>query len=130
MKYISILLVLSAVAASAGNTGTISGIVSDMNGRPVNGALVVIKGANLFTMSNADGYFAIMGVPVGYYTVNASRVGYSEMTLTNVRVIADTRTNVNYTLGVVGMLYIKSVSPLIRMNKTRTEYIYEADDFK
>ena len=57
MKYVILLLILSAVAASAGNTGSISGLVTDINGNPVNGALVAVKGVNLFAMSNEDGYY-------------------------------------------------------------------------
>lgn len=131
MKYIIVTFVLLAVAASAGNTGTISGFVTDINGNPINGALITVKGVNRFITSNADGYFVLNGVPAGYYDVLADRIGYGGMLVLGVRVIADTRTNVAFTLdvGCGGPVYIRAEESQIRMNKTRTEYIYEAADF-
>jgi hypothetical protein len=80
--------------------GTISGFVTDYLGRPVNGALVVVKGANRFGITNADGYYAISPVPVGTFAVKVSRIGYVEETESDVKVIEGRRTTANFTLGI------------------------------
>jgi hypothetical protein len=80
--------------------GIISGLVTDHLGRPVNGALVIVKGANRFATTNADGYYVITPVPVGIFEVKASRLGYGELKKAGVKVVAGLRTNVNFTLGV------------------------------
>ncbi|MCP4229664.1 MAG: TonB-dependent receptor, partial [bacterium] len=120
--YVLLLVMALSVTANAGNTGYVSGLVTDQNGGAVNGALVVVKGANMFAMSNADGYFVINGVPVGFYDVNASRVGYNEMTVSNVRVMADLRTNVSFTIQAEssGEVRITAEDPEIDMNITYT----------
>ncbi len=120
--YVLLLIMALSVTAFAGNTGFVSGLVTDQNGAAVNGALVVVKGANLFAMTNADGYYVINGVPVGTYTVNASRVGYSEMSVSDVRVMADLRNNVGFTLVAEssGLTTIRAEDPLIDVNITYT----------
>lgn len=80
--------------------GTISGFVTDYLGRPVNGALVVVKGANQFVTTNAKGYYAISLVPAGTFEVKAYCLGYVEETESDVKVIDGRRTTVNFTLGI------------------------------
>ena len=110
----ALVMSLFAGVAFAGNTGIISGLVTDENGKGVSGALVVVKGANMFATTNADGYYVINGVPVGYFDVKASRVGYSEMTYEGVKVVADLRTNVSFHIEtqITGKTYIQAEKPL------------------
>jgi len=82
------LVALTASIAGAVDTGTISGLVMDQDGQPVNGALVVVKGANRFTTTNADGYYVITPIPVGAFDVKASRIGFDEQVKSGVKVIA------------------------------------------
>jgi len=79
--------------------GTISGLVTDHLGRPVNGALVVVKEADQFAMTNAKGYYAISLVPVGIFEVKVSRLGYGDEKKSDVKVIDGRRTTANFTLG-------------------------------
>lgn len=80
--------------------GTISGFVTDNLDRPLAGAVIVVKGANRFATTNADGFYVISLVPVGIFEVKASRLGYAEEKKTDVKVFADWRTTVNFTLGI------------------------------
>lgn len=106
--------------AYAADTGTVSGLVTDQNGQPVSGALVVVKGTNRFATTSADGYYVISPVPVGVFDVKASRVGYGEEVVSGVKVIAGLRTNVSFQLRAeaAGTTVIKSEEPLIRFNAT------------
>lgn len=54
----------------------------------------------MFAITDADGYYVIMGVPPGKYYVTASRVGYGEITTRNVIVTADKRTRLDFTFYV------------------------------
>ncbi|UCE26520.1 MAG: carboxypeptidase regulatory-like domain-containing protein, partial [Candidatus Coatesbacteria bacterium] len=103
-------------------SGIVSGLVTDENGKGVSGALVVVKGANMFATTNADGYYVVNGVPAGYFDVKASRVGYSEMVQTGVKVVAGLRTNVSFQLQsqVTGTHVIGASPPLIEFKETMT----------
>jgi hypothetical protein len=79
-------------------TGVITGVVTDENGNPVSGALVVVKAANMFATTNADGYYKIEGVPVGSFDIKAARVGHSEMTLSGVIIIGGQTINASFIL--------------------------------
>jgi hypothetical protein len=97
-----ILLLTSALAAAAGasnKTGTVYGLVVDGYGDPVPGALVVIKGANRFATTNAEGYYVISPVPVGTFEITASRIGFDDATKEDVKVSAAYYTTVNFVLG-------------------------------
>jgi outer membrane receptor protein involved in Fe transport len=128
----AVVLACAAGLASAADNGTLSGLVTDQNGQPVAGALVVVKGANRFATTNADGYYVISPVPVGTFEVKASRVGYGEQIRSNVKVIAGLRTNASFQLQSTsaGTTYIVSEEPLIKMNQTYTESIVGSEDIK
>jgi len=116
--------------ANAADTGTVSGLVTDQNGQPVSGALVVVKGSSRFATTSADGYYVISPVPVGSFDVKASRVGYSEEVRTGVKVIAGLRSNVSFQLQAeaAGTTYIPSEEPLIRFNETDRKVIIGSEE--
>jgi outer membrane receptor protein involved in Fe transport len=126
------LVALTAGIAGAVDTGTISGLVMDQDGQPVNGALVVVKGANRFTTTNADGYYVITPIPVGAFDVKASRIGFDEQVKSGVKVIAGLRTNLSFQLrsGVTGVTVIPAEKPLIEFNRTDTESVIGADQIE
>jgi len=91
-------MALTAAAAGAAETGAISGFVMDEDGQLLGGALVVVRGANRFATTNANGYYVVTPVPVGTFEVTASRVGYDEQVKSGVKVIAGLRTNLSFRL--------------------------------
>lgn len=120
------LILLAANVAGAADTGTISGLVTGQNGEPLSGVFVVVKGAQRYATSNADGYYVITPVPVGIFEVKASRIGYNEQVRMGVKVIAGLRTNTSFQLqsgGATGTVYIQSEDPLIKWTETYTESI-------
>src|SRR5439155_4237833 len=66
---------VSAVAQA--QQGTITGRVTDQaNGQPLVGARVTVVGTSLVTQTNAEGRYAVSGVPGGQVTLRASAVGF------------------------------------------------------
>jgi hypothetical protein len=66
-------IVLSFALASAQATAALTGNVS-AGGTPVAGAAVTVRGSNLTlrTTTNAQGHFALAGVPIGTYSVDVT----------------------------------------------------------
>jgi outer membrane cobalamin receptor len=89
-----------AVQALAGTTGIISGVVSDQaKGTRLSGANIVVKGLNLTTVTDANGYYSITNVPPGTYQVTASIVGYQDMSRSEIQVIMDATATAGFALS-------------------------------
>lgn len=61
--------------------GAVEGTVSDLSGNPVTGASVTLnddEGNGTSAVSDADGGFAITGLPYGSYTLISGKAGYTE----------------------------------------------------
>lgn len=58
------------------STSTISGMVSDAAGDPLQDALVTIDGTSLETQTAADGSYQLPAIPYGTYTFQAELFGY------------------------------------------------------
>ena len=76
---LSLALLVTATAAFAGETGSISGVVKDGSGLPVPGAMVKVSGpqmpAGYTTVSRANGSYAFPKLIPGAYTVEAELKG-------------------------------------------------------
>ncbi|MBI5020155.1 MAG: TonB-dependent receptor [Ignavibacteriales bacterium] len=97
--YIAILfLIITAISASyAGNTGKITGKITDaMSGEPVIGANVSVMGTPRGAVTDFDGKYTIIGVPIGNYSVKASHVNYASVEVKDVKVGADETTPLNF----------------------------------
>lgn len=77
-------------------TGTIKGIVTTVDGKPVAHASVVLKGSSLGTQSNEAGTFILSQVKTGQYSLIASYDGLT--TVKQVAVSADTTTEIKIAL--------------------------------
>src|SRR6266581_1841222 len=70
-------LVGAVTRAGRAQQGTITGRVTDQaNGQPLVGARVTVVGTSLVTQTNAEGRYAVSGVPGGQVTLRASAVGF------------------------------------------------------
>ncbi len=84
----------------AQNTGKIYGVVTDADtGDTLPGASVVVTGTSLGTITDVDGKYFIIGVPVGAYDVQASFVGYQTATRAGVDVSTGYSQEVNFSLA-------------------------------
>jgi len=100
-------LVLLAVALGAAggvaipsDTGTIAGTVCDSKGQPLTGAKVTLFGTPLSGTTDADGEYAISGVPVAAprYILIAEKEGYLTAQMGNIDVQPGMTTAVDFTL--------------------------------
>ena len=62
-----------------GQTGTIQGLIMDQNGIYVPGANVSIEAIRKGDITDFDGKFIILGVPVGEQLLKVSYIGYKDI---------------------------------------------------
>ena len=79
--------------------GTISGLVTDEQGNPIEGALVVTKGSNRFATSDVDGYYKIWGIPEGIYEVKASFINHTEQKRPDIKILPGINTVLSFVLN-------------------------------
>ncbi|WP_347158984.1 TonB-dependent receptor [Pontibacter chitinilyticus] len=98
MRLLFILALLFPILTLA-QTGVITGSVRDRNTQePLVGVSVVLAGAQLGALSDAQGDFRIERVPVGSFTVQASYVGYQTLSKFNVSITAGNMQILNFEL--------------------------------
>lgn len=91
---------LGVASASAQQTGSITGTITDKSGgQTLNGVQVSVDGTNRGALTDGRGRYTITGVPVGTHTVRATFIGYRTETA-QVVVAAGQAATVNFTLGV------------------------------
>ncbi len=107
-----LLLLATPVLVQAQNTGKLSGRILDgSTGEPLPGANVLLLGTQLGTITDVEGNYFIIGVPVGEYDVQASFVGFQPQTVQNVEINAGYTRELNFTL-----------SPGVELNEIVVEY--------
>ena len=81
LKFCATLVLLLMVPLTVlGQSGTITGQVTDSNGDVLPGANVVIQDLTLGSSTNNNGEYTIDSVPVGTHTVEASFIGFLPVT--------------------------------------------------
>ena len=94
--WLTVFLLCSMNPVFAGETGKISGRVTDATtGEPLPGVNVVLTGTIQGGVTDEDGYYVILKVAPGSYTVQASIIGYARVSVQEVRVQVDRTTNVD-----------------------------------
>ena len=89
-------LLFCATAVFAQTAGKIEGIARDKDtGGPLRGVQVLIDGTRLGNVTNDDGYYFILNVPVGLRTVKFAYTGYKPVSVVDVRVLAGNTITVN-----------------------------------
>ncbi|RMA64352.1 iron complex outermembrane receptor protein [Ulvibacter antarcticus] len=91
-------MLIATFGANAQETGTINGLVTDVNGLPLSGATVSIKFLNKGTMTDFDGAYTIENVEVGTYDVTFSYVGH-ETSTKSISVLEGKTTQLNSSLN-------------------------------
>ncbi len=127
-----VLMLLAAPAlAFAQNTGKIAGVVTDAGtGDPLPGAQVILVGTTLGTITDVDGNYFVIGVPVGAYNVQARFVGYQESTVSGVQVSTGYTQEINFALaeGVnLGEIVVEYERPLIQKDAVGVPKIVSAE---
>ncbi len=124
---IIVILYLLAFALFAGNTGKISGVVTDKNtGEPLAGVNVVVKGKPLGAATDQNGFYYILQIPPGVYTLEFSYIGYRTVNVTNVKVHVDLTTHISVKMEPVVLNESKPITvvaerPIIQKDITSTK---------
>ena len=92
----------TAVAVSA-QTGTVSGVITaQTTGQPLSNVQVFIEDLNIGSLSQANGRYLLIAVPVGTYELGLSSIGYGSQTV-QVTVSAEQITQLNFELSSVAL---------------------------
>ena len=101
VRAIVLLLLVALPELAHAQRGKLTGVVTDAStGAPIDGAQIVIEGTGLGTLTQENGRYFILNVPVGTYTVTARRIGYQTAQRNNVLVAIDVTTSANFGLQV------------------------------
>lgn len=120
--------------ALAGTTGKLSGRVLDQKKQPLSGANVAIPAARLGAISDAEGRFAVIGVPAGTYEVKVNLLGYGPVAVEDVRISADNTTALDIGLTEAPVLMkevvVSAQRPVVDLKLTSTISTVSREDLK
>ncbi|OGF01016.1 MAG: hypothetical protein A2509_04435 [Candidatus Edwardsbacteria bacterium RIFOXYD12_FULL_50_11] len=104
MRYLAMLagfLITISGTAQAGNTGKISGQITDAgNGLPLFGAVVSVPGTSIGGFTDDQGRYFLINIPPGSYSIRVNMTGYSPVTVIDVKCTQDITTKLNLKLKV------------------------------
>ena len=132
----SILLLFLTGTVFGAVTGKITGTITDAaNGQPMVGVTIAVQGTNWGAVTDADGRYSILNVPVGTYTIVLTAVGYAKLEISNVAVHADLATYESHTmtsqvqeLGTT--IKVVSETPLVIADKTTSVNIVSKQELQ
>ncbi len=125
--------IVSAVAAYAADTGTISGTVFDRNGQPVAGAVVTLSGDGLPASRSAqtgdNGFYQFQYLTSGQYaiTVESAGVGKSAARQAVVDVGKDTQVDLIVGVNVAEGVTVQAVSPVVDVRSSEVAFNFKAE---
>ena len=139
-KFVTITLALVCALfvsmAWGATTGKITGVVTDaQTGEPLIGVTVSVVGTNLGAITDEDGKYTIMNVPVGDYTVRYTAVGFAELEVSNVHVSADLATYQDNELSSKATdlgktIRVTAEAPMVIKDKTTTINIVSGEELQ
>ncbi|MFA6456258.1 MAG: carboxypeptidase-like regulatory domain-containing protein [Bacteroidota bacterium] len=125
---ILIATLLLSLLGVAGNTGKISGRVTDKStGEPLISANVIVKELKVGASTDLNGDYFILNVPPGTYTLSASLVGYETVNSSHVLVMIDRTTAKTFALDATVIegkeVNIIAERPILEKDNTSSEQI-------
>lgn len=132
LAIVAMCVLLTASLALAGTTGKITGRVTDREtGELIPGAAVTATGTVLGALTDPEGRFFILSVPVGTYVIKAQLVGYAPSEVANVRVSVDLTTTVDFEMSSqaveIGTIRVQAERPLIIPDQTSSLRIVDRE---
>lgn len=130
------MLLFAAVVATAGTTGKISGVVTDKEtGEPLPGVAVSIVGMTIGSLTDVDGNYDILNVPVGDYSLKAQLVGYNSVEATDLAVHVDLTTTYDFQLVSLAVesgkvITVRAERPLIIQDQTASLEVVTKDEIQ
>lgn len=129
-------LLLLPLGALAGTTGKLAGkIFNEETGEPLPGVAVSITGTVLGALTDDNGEYFVLNVPVGNYTVKASLIGFAPVEVTDVDVSVDLTTYTDFSLSKKALelgrtITVKAERPMIIKDKTASIKVVETEDIQ
>lgn len=123
------------VEANAVETGSVAGlVVASKSKAPLVGCPVQIEGTTLGALTDADGRYTILSVPVGVVSVSAKMVGYTTVIKKDVTVASGQTSSVDFELEEsevqLGEVTVRASAPLIQMDQVTTKRNVTAEQIK
>jgi outer membrane receptor protein involved in Fe transport len=121
-----------AQSARAGTTGGIDGVVSDVNGHPIGDVQVAAAAPSYTTktVTGANGFYALNGLPLDTYVVSFSKTGYQPNIIPGVTISQDQTRRVDVVLQVhpktIGQITVRSTTSLVQPTVTASSYTVNA----
>ena len=128
-------LVLSTIAIAA-TTGKLSGrVINEETGEPLPGVAVSVEGTRLGALTDENGEYIILNVPVGTYIVKASLIGFAQVEISNVSVSADLTSYTDFMLSKKALdlgktIQVRAERPLVLKDKTTTVQIVSSEELQ
>lgn len=130
-----VLLICNSVCWSQITTGSMKGLVSDPDGKPVPGATVTISspaliGGSKVDYTNEDGVFRFPALPVGTYSVTVTLEGFQTVQAARVTVSLNASANVPLTMKMAGKseeITVVGDTPLIDVTQAGLSTNYSKD---
>ncbi|MFH0992418.1 MAG: TonB-dependent receptor [bacterium] len=127
MKRLLIILLLLCQMLYAGTTGKIAGRVIDSQTKePLPMVNLTLVGTTMGAVSDFEGNYFIINVPIGIYSLRASMVGYTAKTISNIKVMLDITTTVDIALEpstvMAKEVVVTAQRPPIQIDLTSTKY--------
>ncbi|MBC5805220.1 MAG: hypothetical protein DLM53_02135 [Candidatus Eremiobacter antarcticus] len=116
-------------ASRAGTTGGILGQVSDASGHPLADVRVSVTApsASRVTVTGANGFYSLNGLPLDTYSVTFTKDGYQSVMIPGITVTQDQSSRVNGRMeaGVksLGRVTVRSATSLIQPTQTADTYV-------
>jgi len=123
----------SAIAAT---TGKLSGkVINEETGEPLPGVAVSIEGTRMGALTDENGEYIILNVPVGTYIVKASLIGFAQVEVSNVSVSADLTSYTDFMLSKKALdlgktIQVRAERPLVLKDKTTTVQIVSSEELQ
>lgn len=122
-------MVVGSTSARAGTTGGILGFASDAELQPLAGVKVsaVSPSDRVATVTQANGFYSLNGLPLDTYTVTFSKEGYLARAIPDISTIQDQSTRVNAQLEpevkTLARVIVKSSTSLVQPTVTADTYV-------
>src|SRR5262245_15396859 len=119
---LAFVLILPAIGNAQTINGSISGAVTDQNGSPLSGASVKVTkagtGATRKAITNNEGIYRIVGLPVGVYAVRIELSGFQPQMNERVDVSVAIDATANFTLGPASVQEVVIVTEMAGLLET------------
>ena len=134
-KALFFLVMLSMVTISAfGQSGKISGRVTDQSNQPLPGVNIVLVGSVQGSVSDSEGFYTILNVVPGTYDVRATFIGFTPQTVSTVRVNIDQTSTVNFSLTeeTVGLdeVFVTAEAPVVQADVSNSQLNVSAEEIE